>query len=69
MDKQMLLWIQNGDIVKGELNFGAGTAVFYDKFGNIIAKRNGLTRTQLTAIKEQIQKQLAKRQHVGFYYV
>jgi hypothetical protein len=69
MDKQMLLWIQNGNVVKGEIDFDEGTATFYDKFDNIVLKRKGLTHKQLMEIKCQIQKQLATRKRVGFYYV
>lgn len=69
MDKDMMLWIRDGNVVKGELNFETGTVVFYDKFDNILLKRDGLTRRHLLEIKTQIQKQLNKRNHVGLYYV
>lgn len=65
----MLLWIQNGNVVKGEIDFKAGTATFYDKFDNILMKRGGLSVQQLMEIKKQVQKQLTKREHIGFYYV
>jgi len=63
------MWIQNGDVVKGEINFDAGTVTFYDKFNNILVRWEGLTVKQLTEIRIQIQKQLVKRKRVGFYYV
>ena len=69
MHKDILMWIQNGDVVKGEINFETGTVTFYDKFNNILMQRTGLTSKQLNNIKTQIQKQLNKREHIGFYYV
>ena len=69
MDKKIMLWIQNGDVTKGELNFETGCVTFYDKFDNVLMKRERLTRKQLTEIQNQIQKQLKKRSKVGLYYV
>ena len=69
MDKQILLWIQNGSVVKGEIDFRAGTVTFYDKFNNILMCRVGLTYRQLVEVRKQAQKQLAKREWIGFYYV
>ena len=69
MDREILLWIQNGNVVKGEIDFQAGTVTFYDKFNNIVMYRVGFTYKQLIEIKKQAQKQLAKRERVGFYYV
>lgn len=69
MDKQILLWIQNGNVVKGEIDFKKGTVTFYDKFNNILMHRAGLTAKQLTEIQRQAQKQLTKRERIGFYYV
>ena len=69
MDKEMIFWIENGNAVKVEVNFEIGTAVFYDRFGNILAKRQGLSHNQLKEIVKQIQKQLTKRKKVGFYYI
>jgi len=69
MHRDILLWIQNGDVVKGEINFETGTVTFYDKFNNILMERSGLTLKQLNEVKNQIQKQLNKREHIGFYYV
>jgi len=69
MDKEMLMWIQNGDVVKGEINFKTNTVTFFDKFDNILMKRTGLNKEQLMQIKNRIQQQLDKRKHVGFYYL
>lgn len=69
MNRQILLWIQNGKVVKGEIDFTAGTVTFYDKFNNILMYRAGLSAKQLTEIQRQAQKQLSKRERVGFYYV
>ncbi len=69
MHKDIMMWIQNGAVVKGELNFETGTAIFYDRFNNILMHRSGLTRKQLLQIKNQIAIQLSKRKHIGFYYV
>ena len=69
MNKDMIMWIQNGDVVKGEIDFEAKTVTFYDKFDNILVHWSGLSRAQLVAIKKSIQEQLAKRKRVGFYYV
>lgn len=64
-----MVWIQNGSVVKGEIDFNAGTVTFFDRFDNILMKRQGLTFKQLNKIRNQIQKQLTKRKHVGYYYV
>lgn len=69
MHKDMLMWIQNGDVVKGEINFDTKTVVFYDKFDNILVRWSRLTTKQLNEIKHQIQKKLTERKHIGFYYV
>lgn len=69
MDKEIMVWIQNGSVVKGEVNFKTGTVTFFDKFDNILMRRRGLTFKQLNEIRNRIQKQLTKREHVGFYYV
>lgn len=69
MDKEILFWIQDDAVVKGEINFETGTAIFYDKFGNILTRRRGLSTKQLREIVNQIQKQLTKRKKVGFYYI
>jgi len=68
-DKDIYMWIQNGDVVRGELNFEKGTLVFFGRDGNILLKRSGLTRKQLTRIKKQIEKKLDSRNKVGFYYL
>lgn len=65
----MMIWIQNGDVVKGEINYATGTVKFFDKFNNILMIRQGLSTTQLKEIHRQCQKQLATRKQVGFYYV
>ncbi len=65
----MMMWIQDGKVTKGELNFQTGTVTFYDKFENILLKRDGLSPKQMKEIKIQIQKKLDSRKHVGFYYV
>jgi len=69
MRKDIRIWIQDGNVVKGEINFEAGTVTFFDKFNNILMRRKGLTFKQLNEIKNSIQKQLNKREHIGFYYV
>jgi len=69
MHKDMLMWIQNGDVVKGEINFETGTVTFYDRLDNILVRWKGLSSKQLGEIKKQIQKQLSERKRVGFYYV
>jgi len=69
LHKDILMWIQDGNVVKGEVNFETGTVTFYDKLNNILLERSGLTFKQLNRIKQQIQKQLDKRKHVGYYYV
>ena len=65
----MLMWIQNGSVVKGEIDFKKGTVVFFDRFDNILVRRTGLSEKQLMEIKNQIHKQLTKREKIGFYYV
>lgn len=65
----MILWIQNGNVVKGEIDFKAKIVTFYDKFGNIVMIRRGLTTKQLKDVAREIQKQLAKRNRVGYYYI
>lgn len=69
MDKTILMWIQNGDVVKGEINFATNTLTFFDRFNNILMRRTGLSTKQLKEIHRQCQKQLAAREQVGFYYV
>ena len=69
MHKDILMWIQNGDVVRGEIDFETNTVTFYDKFNNILVHWSGLSSKQLVAIKKSIQEQLTKRKHVGFYYV
>ena len=69
MDKEMLMWIADGKVTKGELNFKTGTVTFYDKFENILIHWSGLSRVQMTQIKKQIEVQLNKRNKVGFYYL
>jgi len=69
MDKVIMMYIQDNSVVKGEINFNAGRVTFYDRFENILMKREGLSPRQLNKIRRQIQKRLIKRQHVGFYYV
>ena len=63
------MWIQNGDVVKGEIDFETGMVTFYDRFNNIVMRRRGLSHKQLVKIRVQIQEQLTTRKHVGFYYV
>ena len=69
MNKDILMWIQNGSVVRGEINFKEGTVVFFDRFNNILMRRTGLSEKQLQAIKNQIQKQINKREHIGWYYI
>ncbi len=69
MNKDILIWIQNGDVVRGEIKFSTGTVVFFDKFNNILMRWSGLTKKQLQEIKKQIQIQISKREHIGFYYI
>ena len=69
MDKEMILWIQNGNVTKGELNFDTGTVTFYDKFDNVLMRRKGLTKKQMTIVKKQIEKQLGTRKQIGFYVI
>lgn len=69
MHKDILMWIQNGDVVKGEINFDTGTVIFFDRFNNILMRRQGLKFKQLMKIKKQIQERLSIRKHIGFYYV
>lgn len=69
MDKEIMVWIQNGSVVKGEINFRMGTVTFFDRFDNILMKQQGLTFKQLKEIQRQCRKQLAAREHIGFYYV
>lgn len=69
MDKEILMWIQDGKVTKGELNFQAGTVTFYDKFENVLVHWSGLSPGQMKEIKSQIQKKLNSRKHVGFYYL
>ena len=69
MHKDIRIWIQDGNVVKGEIDFETGTVTFFDKFNNILMKRHNLTFKQLMEIKNRIQKQLNTRERVGFYYV
>jgi len=69
MHKDILIWIQDSNVVKGEINFETGTVTFYDRFDNILMRRQGLSSKQLIKIKHQIQERLTTRKHVGFYYV
>lgn len=69
MNKDILMWIQNGSVVKGEIDFKKRTVVFFDRFNNILVKWTGLSEKQLREIKSQIQKQINKRERIGFYYV
>lgn len=69
MDKDILIWIQNGAVVKGEINFNSGTVVFFDRFNNILMRRTGLSDKELREIKNRIQLQIGRREHIGFYYI
>ncbi len=69
MNRDILMWIQNGSVVKGEIDFAKGTVVFFDRFSNILMRRTGLSEKQLKDIRSQIQKQINKREHIGFYYI
>lgn len=69
MNKEMMMWITKGYVTKGELNFDTGTVTFYDKFDNILVKRQGLSLREMKQIKKQIEKQLNLRSNVGFYYL
>ena len=64
-----MIWIQDDSVVKGEIDFKTGTVTFFDRFDNILMKREGLTSKQLKFILKQCQKQLTARKHIGFYYV
>lgn len=69
MDKEIMVWIQDSSIVKGEIDFTTGTVTFFDRFDNILMRRQGLSFKQLNEIRHQIQKKLTARKHIGFYYV
>jgi len=69
MDKRIMIMIQDGKVVRGELNFDEGKVTFYDKFNNILMRRTGLSFKQMTEIKKQIQNKLNDRTKVGFYYL